>query len=706
MQVFHHCFCRSNALAGVATTVYTGKTKWFWDQKFMAKPGETILNKAESLRMALHQHNRHYYVDDTPVISDAEYDRLFCALQALEKAYPSLITADSPTQRVGASPAKQFAALRHKQPMLSLDNAFNDDEVLAFAKRLHSRLSETQTISFTCEPKLDGLAVNLLYEAGRFVQGATRGDGRLGEDITANLRTIRQLPLRLAGSGHPKLMEVRGEVYMPKAGFLSLNEQAKQQGSKVFANPRNAAAGSLRQLDPAITASRPLAIFCYAVGEVIDGDIPNSQYALLQQLRTWGFPVPKQIEKKATIADCIDYYHHLTNLREQLPYAIDGIVFKVNELALHEQLGAVARAPRWAIARKFPAEEALTRVQAVHFQVGRTGVLTPVATLAPVVVGGVTVSHVTLHNIEEVERKDVRLDDEVVVRRAGDVIPELVSVNIKKRVAGATKILLPITCPVCQSEVQKTAGETAARCLGGLYCEAQRQQAIVHFAGKKAMNIDGLGEKLITLLVSEKIIKHVADLYQLTKEVLLALPRMGDKSVTNLLAAIDTSRHTSLPRFLFGLGIREVGETTALELATYFTDLPELMQADIDELKKVPEVGPIVAEHVFGFFRESHNLEIIEQLLAYGVKWPKLEVSAVKGHLVGEVCVLTGKLEKLTRDDAKQALQQQGAKVASSVSNATTLLVAGSDPGSKFDKAKALGIKIIDEQALITLLHR
>ena len=584
-----------------------------------------VKQQLNALREAIHEHDYHYYVLDDPSVPDAEYDRLMRELQSLEEAHPAFITPDSPTQRVSGTPKEGFQTIQHSMPMLSLDNAFNEEEMQAFMERIASRADLIDDITFNCEPKLDGLAVTILYKGGLLQYAATRGDGHEGEDVTANVRTIASVPLHLRGDFPPQL-EVRGEVYIPKAGFTAMNEQAQREGSKVFANPRNAAAGSLRQLDPSITATRPLAMFCYGLGVYQGPDLPVYHSAVLAQLRQWGFRVCPEMQVMQGITGCLQYYKDLLQQRDGLAYDIDGVVCKVDDRSLQQTLGFVSRAPRWAIAYKFPAQEEMTEVLEIEFQVGRTGTLTPVARLAPVFVGGVTISNATLHNMDEIARKDVRVGDTVIVRRAGDVIPEIVSVVLVKRPNNTKKIELPSTCPVCDSDVLKPEGESFARCTGGLVCRAQLVESIKHFVSRKAMDIEGLGAKLVEQLVAVNLIQTVADLYHIDGTDLAALERMGEKSAKNVMQAIETSKATSLNRFLFALGIREVGENTALQLAQHFGSLEALMAADEESLLAVPEVGPIVAQFIQHFFAEAHNQKVIQQLRAYGVYWPEIEV--------------------------------------------------------------------------------
>jgi DNA ligase (NAD+) len=661
-----------------------------------------ISKTLEKLRTEINEHNYRYYVLDEPSIPDAEYDRLMRELQVLEQQHPELITADSPTQRVGATPAKVFHEVQHEVPMLSLDNAFDEQEVLAFDQRVKDRLKIEEDIEYCCEPKLDGLAVSILYINGQLQRAATRGDGYTGEDITNNIRTIPTVPLHLRGKNYPEVLEVRGEVYMPRKGFLELNKQAEKIGEKVFANPRNAAAGSLRQLDPAITAKRPLDFFCYSIGKSTSA-LPNTHHEILQQLRDWGLRINSEIVIAKNIQQCLQFYQKILKQREKLAYDIDGVVYKVNRLAWQRQLGFVARAPRWALAHKFPAQEELTEIIDVEFQVGRTGTLTPVARLKPVFVGGATVSNATLHNMDEVQRKDIHIGDTVIIRRAGDVIPEIVSAVINKRPANAKKIKLPKHCPICHADVIRAEGEAAARCSGELFCPAQVKENIKHFASRKAMNIDGLGDKLVDQLVNTKLIHNIADLYQLTVAQLAELDRMGEKSAENIYHALEKSKTTTLPRFLYALGIREVGEATALNLAQYFQDLEKIKHADEETLQTVPNIGPVAAKYLASFFQQKHNLEIIERLLKSGVHWPK--ISAAKHQpLLGKTFVLTGSLTTLSREQATEQLQALGAKVSGSVSKKTSYVVAGTDPGSKLKNAEKLGVTVLDEENFLKLL--
>ncbi len=663
-----------------------------------------ISRRVEQLREEINHHNYLYYVLDRPEILDAEYDRLVRELEDLEARHPQLITPDSPTQRVGAKALKKFGEVKHDVSMLSLANAFSETEVMDFDRRVRERL-HTDDIEYSAEPKLDGLAVSLLYENGLFTQGATRGDGVTGEDVTQNIRTISAVPLKLYGKDYPKVLEVRGEVYLSKRSFAEINAEATKRGEKTFVNPRNAAAGSLRQLDPKITASRPLAFFCYGLGKIADGKMPDRHSAILAKLRDWGLPVPHEQRVVQGVQGCLDYYRDLAARRQRLPFEIDGVVYKVNSLAQQDQLGFVSRAPRWAVAHKFPAQEELTEVLGIDAQVGRSGALTPVARLKPVFVGGVTVTNATLHNQDEIDRKDIRVGDSVIVRRAGDVIPEVVSVIEERRPSGTRPYHLPKHCPVCGADVIRAESEAIARCSGGLFCPAQRKQVILHFASRRAMDIEGLGDKLVEQLVERKLIENPADLYTLTPPQLAELERMGEKSAVNVCAALQNSKQTSLPRFLYALGIREVGEATALALANHFGDLDAIMRADAETLQSVPDVGPIVAAHIEAFFRQRDNREVIAKLHAAGINWPAIKMEHGRKPLQGKTFVLTGTLEGMSREEVKQKLQGLGAKVSGSVSAKTDYVVAGADPGSKLDKANELGIAVLDEQGLLKLIN-
>ncbi len=664
--------------------------------------------RCAALRAEIARHDYRYYVLDDPEIPDAEYDKLMASLKPLEADHPELITPDSPTQRVAGVPRSDFGEVVHEVPMLSLDNAFADEEVAAFDRRARERLDVSGPLEYLAEPKLDGLAVTAIYREGVLERAATRGDGFRGEDVTANVRTIRSFPLRLRGRA-PTVLEVRGEVFMPVAGFERLNREAGARGEKTFVNPRNAAAGSLRQLDPRITAARPLQMYCYGLGAVGGWSPPERQSELLEALKAWGLPVCPHGARVRGAEGCLDYFHQMSERRARLPYQIDGVVYKVERLAYQDRLGFVSRAPRWALAHKFPAEEAMTRVRAVEWQVGRTGAVTPVARLEPVFVGGVTVSNATLHNFDEVLRKDVRVGDTVVIRRAGDVIPELVRVIPQRRPAHTAPVALPKHCPVCHSEVLKPEGEAVARCTGGFSCPAQRQEAILHFASRLAMDIEGLGESRVAQLVESALVRSPADLYRLTGEQLQALDRMGEKSGTNLLEAIERSKHTTLPRLLYALGIREVGEATALALARHFGELDALIEAARsrpEQIEQVPDVGPVVAAQLHAFFAAPAHRELIARLRAAGVRWEPLESRAAALPLAGQTFVLTGTLPGMTRQEAQEALSALGAKVAGSVSKKTHYVVAGEAPGSKLEKARTLGIPILDEAGLRRLLGR
>ncbi len=649
------------------------------------------------LRKQLNEHNYQYHVLDQPIISDAEYDKLFQRLKLLEKENPALITPDSPTQRVGAAPLKEFAEVKHSVPMLSLENAFDDKDITDFNQRIQDRLDINTQIEFCCEPKMDGVAISLRYENGLLVQAATRGDGATGEDVTKNIKTIRMVPLRLLDDHIPEILEVRGEVFMSKSGFEKLNANALEKGEKVFANPRNAAAGSIRQLDSSITTSRPLEIYFYGVGEVKGKHLPATQYELLQYLSTLGLRISPLIKVMQGAEGCLSYYQSIAKKREKLPYEIDGVVYKVNSIREQHELGYVSRAPRWAIAHKFPAEEVQTVVEAVEFQVGRTGALTPVARLKPVHVHGVTVSNATLHNMDEVKRKDIHIGDTVIVRRAGDVIPEVVGVVAGNRSSAAKKIILPKHCPVCHSAIEHVEGEAVARCTGGLFCSAQRKEVIRHFASRRAMDIEGLGDRLVEQLVDNNLLNSIADIYELNQEQLENLERMGEKSAQNLLEQIEKSKTTSFARFLYALGIREVGEATAKQLALHFRTLSALQKASEEELQSVSDVGPVVAAHIASFFHEEHNREVINKLLHAGIHWE--EVQEVRDlRLAGKTFVITGTLASMSRDEAKEKLEALGAKVSGSVSAKTSYVIVGADPGSKYEKAKSLGVAILDEE--------
>ena len=665
--------------------------------------------EVDSLREQIRHHNYRYHVLDDPEIPDAEYDRLVRQLQTLEKEHPELITPDSPTQRVGDEPISAFGTVQHRIPMLSLDNAFSEDELNDFHRRVLDRLEladDGDEIVYAAEPKLDGAAVSLLYENGSLVRGATRGDGTTGEDITHNVRTIEGVPLRLIGSGYPATLEVRGEVFMPKAGFEAYNDKAREAGEKTFVNPRNAAAGSLRQLDPKLTAARPLDIYIYSVGQIENGDLPEHHSQILDRLQGWGLKTCPERRVVNGVKGCLGYYEDIGSRRESLPYEIDGVVYKVDSILQQRELGFVSRAPRWAIAHKFPAQEELTVVQGVEFQVGRTGALTPVARLEPVFVGGVTVSNATLHNIDELHRKDVRVGDTVIIRRAGDVIPEVVSVIAARRPKGTRRVQLPKKCPVCESNVVREEGEAVARCTGGLYCAAQRAEALKHFVSRRALDVEGFGAKLIEQLVATDRIHTPADLFTLTREELAALDRMGEKSASNLIDAIEASKATSLSRFLFALGIREVGDATASSLATHFGKLDGIVDASEEELLQVADVGPVVASRIRSFFDEEHNREVIKRLQDAGLTWPETEPQTGPGDgpLAGKTFVLTGTLSGMTRDEAKDRIQSLGGKVTGSVSKKTDYVVYGDKAGSKLAKAEKLEVATLDQNQLLELL--
>lgn len=665
-----------------------------------------VIERVRRLRQSIEQHNYSYYALAAPTIPDSEYDRLFAELIELERRYPQLISTDSPTQRVGTAPLKEFAQVIHRIPMLSLNNAFSDDDIIAFDRRVREGL-ELRDVEYSVEPKFDGLAISLAYEKGRLVSGATRGDGYTGEEVTENLRTVSVIPLRLAVQKPPVLLEVRGEVLMLKKDFETLNAQQREKKEKEFANPRNAAAGSLRQLDSRITARRKLSFFAYGVGEVKGGSLPEDRHnRLLDYLVSLRFPVAPERQVVRGVNGLLEYYRRIGAKRDKLPYDIDGVVYKVNDLALQSRLGFVARAPRFAVAHKFPAQEELTEVQDIEVSVGRTGVLTPVALLKPVFVGGVTVSHATLHNEDEIMRKDIRIGDTVIIRRAGDVIPEIVAVVSDKRPKTARKFVMPEKCPVCGSRVVRFEDEAAARCIAGLFCSAQRKQALLHFASRRAMDIEGLGEKLVDHLVGNAVTRTPADLYKLSAAALANMERMAEKSAANVIAAIENSKRTTLPRFIYALGIRNVGEATAKDLARHFGSLDKLMQANQDSLQQVSDVGPVVAQSIIKFFSEPHNREVIQQLQARGVNWQEgrsLQLAATS-TISGKNFVLTGTLPHLTREEAKDKIEALGGKVTGSVSAKTDYVVAGAEPGSKLAKARRLDIKVLDEAGLLKLL--
>ena len=667
----------------------------------MSAASERVL----ALRAEISAHDHRYYVLADPQVPDAEYDRLVRELKAIEAAHPELVSPDSPTQRVSGQAAREFAQVEHRVPMLSLDNGFNDDDITNFDRRVRERLETEALVSYSCEPKLDGLAVTLMYEHGRFVRGATRGDGVHGEDVTANLRTLPTVPLQLLGASQPTLLEARGEVFMSMRGFERMNREALAKGEKVFVNPRNAAAGSLRQLDPRITASRPLEIFFYGIGAIEGAELPDRHSGLLAAFRRWGLRISPETSVATGVDGLLAYFARIGARRERLDYQIDGVVYKVDLLAQQRQLGFVARAPRWAIAHKYPAEEEMTVVRDIDWQVGRTGALTPVARLEPVFVGGVTVSNATLHNVDELHRKDVRIGDTVIIRRAGDVIPEVVRVVAERRPATATVAAVPETCPVCGSDVRRVEGEATVRCTGGLVCAAQRKESLRHFASRRAMDITGLGDKVVEQLVDVGRVKNAADIYALTVEDLTALERMGEKSAVKLVAAIEASKKTTLPRFLFALGIPNVGEATALGIAEHFGNLEALRCSSVEDIIEVPDVGPVVAGYVREFFDEPRNQGVIRNLVAHGVNWEPVNTRrAENSQLSGKTFVLTGTLPTLSRSEAEAMIRRAGGKISGSVTRKTDYVLAGASAGSKLEAATKLGVRIISEPAFVELL--
>ncbi|WP_198264568.1 NAD-dependent DNA ligase LigA [sulfur-oxidizing endosymbiont of Gigantopelta aegis] len=673
----------------------------------MTDDADSLLKQVEQLHQTLNYHSHRYYVLDDPEIPDIEYDKLFRQLEAIEAKHPELISLDSPTQRVGGKILDGFEQVTHTIPMLSLSNAFSTEEIEEFSKRLEERL-KTNSFQIVAEPKLDGLAISLRYEKGLLMQATTRGDGQTGEDVSQNVRTIMAIPLRLTGDDYPDVLEVRGEIFMPKAGFAKLNQLQIDKGEKTFANPRNAAAGSLRQLDSKIAATRPLDMFCYGIGSVegenTENPLKTSHSQILQQLKSWGLAVCPEVKLLNNWQQCIDYYDSILSRRADLPYEIDGVVYKIDSIAQQQQAGFISRAPRWAIAHKFPAEEAMTRLLNIDVQVGRTGALTPVARLAPVFVGGVTVTNATLHNQDEIDRKDVRIGDMVIVRRAGDVIPEVVKPVLSERPENSKAFRMPDHCPICHSLAERVNDEAKSRCTGGLFCPAQRKEAIKHFASRKAMDIDGLGDKLVEQMVDDGMIHTIADLFHLSFKKISQMERMGAKSATNLLAAIEASKATTLPRFIYSLGIREVGEATALALANYYRHLEAIQSAKSEDLQQVPDVGPIVAHNLETFFAQQHNDEVIDKLLEAGIHWP--EIIPKESHelpLADKIIVLTGSLSIMNRNDAKAELIALGAKVSGSVSKKTDLVIAGEKAGSKLKKAEELGIEVMDEAGMIAL---
>jgi DNA ligase (NAD+) len=667
---------------------------------------ESVRERAQALRARIRHHNYRYYVLDEPEIADAEYDALFDELVALEAEYPDVVTVDSPTQRIGGEPLTQFVSVEHQVPMLSLDKCTTTRELEDWLARNRARIELDGPLDLTCEPKIDGVAVTLLYERGRFVLGATRGDGQTGEDITANVRTLRAVPLVVDAANLPEVLEVRGEIYLPQADFQAYNAKAREDGAKTLVNPRNGAAGSLRQLDPKVTASRPLTMFCYGVGR-LEGDWqPDTQMEVLEHLQRWGFRVNPEVRLVKDASGAEDYIQSLLQRRVRLGYDIDGVVIKVNRLDLQRRLGTITRRPRWALAFKYPAEEATTRLLAVEFQVGRTGAVTPVARLEPVFVGGVTVSNATLHNMDEVARLDLHVGDAIMVRRAGDVIPQVTAVIAARRPPDAAPVALPSVCPSCGNPIVRPEGEAVARCsVGPRDCPAQRKEGLRHFASRLALDIDGLGDKLIDQFVEAALVREPADLFRLTREQLAGLERMAEKSADKLAGAIERSKTTTLPRFIYALGIREVGEATAQNLARHFGSLDALMAATAEDLEAVADIGPVVAGHVHGYFRDPERREAIDDLRAVGVNWPA-PAGGGPAPLVGQTWVLTGSLDAMSREEAKDKLQHLGAKVAGSVSKNTSVVVAGPGAGSKLDKAEALGIAILDEAALLELLEQ
>ena len=673
---------------------------------------EDVIEQLTSLRNLIRHHEYCYYVLDAPEIPDSEYDKLIKQLQKIEQQYPDLITTDSPTQRVGGAPLAQFASIKHELPMLSLDNVFDESSFIAFNKRVKDRLhlNENEQVEYCCELKLDGLAVSILYENGKFSKAATRGDGTTGEDITANVRTIKTIPLVLIGENIPARLEVRGEVFMTHKGFAKLNADAEKRNEKVFANPRNAAAGSLRQLDPKITAKRPLSFYCYGVGIIEGSSLPDTHYDRLMQFKAWGLPVSDKVEKRQGAQAALDYFKQIGEQRMSLDFDIDGVVIKVNSIALQNELGFVARAPRWATAFKFPAQEEVTQLNKVDFQVGRTGAITPVARLEPVSVAGVIVSNATLHNSDEIARLGIREGDYVTIRRAGDVIPKIVAVLLDRRPTDTKEIVFPTHCPICGSLIVRDEGQAISRCAGGLICPAQRKEALKHFVSRRAMNVDGMGDKIIEQLVDKDYVKTPADLYKLNLPTLCSLDKIGEKSANNLLNALDASKNTTLSRFIFALGIPNVGEVTAENLVNQLGNLSAIENASLEQLQTVNDIGVVIAESIIDFFQEPHNRNVIEQLTSeeINIHWqditPQTQTTIVDSPFSGKTIVLTGTLSVLTRDEAKNKLKQLGAKVTGSVSKNTDLVIAGEAAGSKLDKAQELGIKVIDEQEMLNLL--
>ena len=662
-----------------------------------------ICKQVERLRREINEHNYRYYVLSKPIIPDTIYDELFRELKRLEDKYIELIVPTSPTQRVGIQPLKTFETVFHEIPMLSLDNVFDESGLRAFDKRIRKQLKSDGPIEYTCEPKMDGVALGLLYKNGKLIRATTRGDGFAGEDVTQNARTILTIPLQLRDQDFPQLIEIRGEVLMPRKGLEKFNREAEKRGEKVFINPRNAASGSLRQLDSRITAKRPLVFYGYSVGLVRGSYFPKKHSDILIRFKEWGIPVISETMVVKGVEGCCSYYEHLQKIREIIPFDIDGVVVKVNSLSLQEKLGFISRAPRWAIAYKFPAQEKMTVIKDVEFYIGRTGAVTPVARLKPVFIGGITVSNATLHNFDELHRKDIRVGDTVIVRRAGDVIPEIIAPLLIKRPKNAKVINIPICCPICQAEVIKPEGEAIARCMGGLHCHAQLRETIKHFISRRAMNVKGLGNKLVTCFIKEKLIKDVTSIYELNKTSLLAVSKIGRKSAANLLTAIEKSKNTTLPRFLYALGIRGVGETTARTLYQHFHEVKPLMKASVEQLLAVRDIGPVIAENIRGFFQQKHNVKLINKLIRLGIHWPEEKV-ALKSKIAGKTFVLTGSLKSLTQDEAKERIELFSGKTSNSVSKDTNYLVVGENPGRKYKKAKELDVPIIDEKAFLALL--
>ena len=665
---------------------------------------QSIQREYDALKSQIHYHARRYYVMDEPEIPDAEYDKLFQRLLTLEQEYPSLIGPDSPSQRVGGAVLAEFVSVEHRLPMLSLDNAFSVEDLRDFDQRVRERI-KVDRVEYSCEPKFDGIALSIVYEQGQLQRAATRGDGNTGEDVTENVKTIRGIPHKLIGQDYPESLEVRGEVYMPRKGFNKYNARAKEKGQKIFANPRNAAAGSLRQLDPSITASRPLDFCAYSIGYVESGTLPDTHSAILDTLATWGLPTSDLRDVVEGAVGCEKYFRNIAAKRDDLPFDIDGVVYKVNSLSLQNRLGQISRAPRWAIAHKFPAQEQLTILRGVEYQIGRTGAVTPVARLEPVVVGGVTVSNATLHNRDEIERLDLHYGDAVIVRRAGDVIPQIVSVIADRRPHAAKKVEFPERCPVCGSPIVQLEGEVVARCSAGLDCVAQLKEAIKHFVSRDAMDVDGLGDKLVDAFVDLKLVSSFSDLFRLQKDTLAALEGLGEKSAQNIIEALEKAKHCSFERFLYGLGIREVGQATSRALTQHFKTLSALQNASVDDLLQIRDVGPVCAKSVSEYFSNAENLRQIDALLGAGINWPEVKSASSKSPFSGLSVVLTGTLEKMSRAEATEKLQALGARVSGSVSAKTDIVVAGPGAGSKLNKATSLGIRVLDENQFLDILN-